>query len=904
MVLKFALFSIALILSIRLFFLTLKHAREKEQYRALIAKYASDAECFYKELAELSSHYISTADLESLKSKWEKLYNKINSLKPSNEITSYEKLRTFPAVYSKLDEEIDKLNSLYIENTIKKKNINILEIDGKTLDKQQVEVVLSNEDRTLVIAGAGSGKTLTIASKVKYLCSIEGLKPEEILLISFTNKAADEMTERIRKKLGINIEAMTFHKLGLNIITKAWSRRPEIYENLEFFIQSLFEDKLLKSQDFIKALSEFFIYYLDIPYDIEDFNSLGELYEKEKESDLETLRSKYDKAKYLESVAKDKKSALYTLNDEHVKSIEETKIANFLFMNGVRYEYEKLYPYEGDDIARKAYHPDFYLLDYDIYLEHFGITEDYKCPWLNEVEEKKYIDSINWKRDFHKEHGTKLIETYSYYTKKGILLSKLKETLIENGVELKPRDFNEVFQTTYAKMSDKYLSEFIKLCTTFIVLFKSNGYSAEKIDEMMESNKDNEFLHQRNKIFLDIIKTILNEYEDYLKEHNAIDFSDMINIASNNVKAGITIPDYKYIIVDEYQDISVSRYNLLKAIIDATNAKLLCVGDDWQSIFRFAGSDLSLFTDFERYFGKAQRLKIERTYRNSQQLIKEASEFISKNPAQIQKNLKSDKSLDYPLVFWGCDDDPVATLGQIIKKIISEFGPDKSIMLLGRNNFDLDMFRKSSLFSLHVENREGRLYYTPSPRTPISFYSVHKSKGLEADNVILLNFRNDKVGFPNQIVSDKVLNFVLKDEDGYLYSEERRLFYVAITRTKNRTFVLTDNNVPSPFLKEFKESKTCCFVHIKKENEHERTLCPRCKTGSLYKVSRNGYHFIGCSNYPRCQFILKEINAISSPKTCPSCGGFLTKRKGPNGHWFVGCTNYPYCEYTEQLERD
>lgn len=803
----------------------------------------------------------------------------------------------FLNTYENIEKEVDESNKKYIDAVITKNNSNIFEIDGKKLDKQQIEAVLSNNERTLVIAGAGSGKTLTITSKVKFLCSVEGLKPEEILLISFTNKAADEMTERIQKKLGINIEAMTFHKLGLNIITKAWNKRPEIYETLQLFIETLFEEKLLKRPGFIKDLTEFFIYYLDIPYNAEDFDSLGELYEKEKEADLETLKSKYDKAKYLASIAKEKKSSLSTLNDEHVKSIEETKIANFLFMNGINYEYEKLYPYESDDITRKAYHPDFYLSDYDIYLEHFGITEDYRCPWLNEVEEKKYIDSINWKREFHKEHGTRLIETYSYYTTKGILLKKLEETLIANDIELKPRDFNDVFETTYAKISDKYLSEFMKLCSTFITLFKSNGYSINKIDEMMESNKDNEFLHQRNKIFLSIIKTILNEYEIYLKEHNAIDFSDMINIASNNVKAGRTIPDYKYVIVDEYQDISVSRYNLLKAIIDATNAKLLCVGDDWQSIFRFTGSDLSLFTDFEKYFGKTQRLKIEKTYRNSQQLLKEASEFISKNPAQITKNLRSDINLDYPLVFWGYDDDPLATLNQIINKIISEFGPDKSIMLLGRNNFDLDMFKKSDLFSLKVENREGKLYYNPSPKTPISFYSVHKSKGLEADNVILLNFKNDKVGFPNQIVNDKVLSFVLKNNDDFLYSEERRLFYVAITRTKNRTFVLTDNNnAPSPFLKEFKNSKTCCFIHIKKSNEQKRTLCPRCKTGSLYKVSRNGYHFIGCSNYPRCQFILKEINAISSPKLCPSCGGFLTKRKAPNGYWFVGCTNYPYCE--------
>jgi DNA helicase-4 len=175
---------------------------------------------------------------------------------------------------------------------------------------------------------------------------------------------------------------------------------------------------------------------------------------------------------------------------------------------------------------------------------------------------------------------------------------------------------------------------------------------------------------------------------------------------------------------------------------------------------------------------------------------------------------------------------------------------------------------------------------------------------LEADNVIVLNFKNDKLGFPNQIADDDVLNLVLTNADSFKFAEERRLFYVAITRTKNRVFVLTDNKNPSPFFKEFSESKSVCFASIRKETDENRTNCPYCKTGVLLKVEHEGRAFVGCSNFPKCKYTLRDATILLNPKKCPSCGGFLVKRRGPNGHWFVGCTNYPYCEYTEQLNSD
>ena len=417
------------------------------------------------------------------------------------------------------------------------------------------------------------------------------------------------------------------------------------------------------------------------------------------------------------------------------------------------------------------------------------------------------------------------------------------------------------------------------------------------------SQQDNKFIAARNRIFLSIVKHVLSQYQQYLEETKSIDFSDMINLATQQVENGCEIYNYKYIIVDEYQDISLARFRLLKSILNRTKARFLCVGDDWQSIYRFAGSDIALFTKFEDYLGFTKLLKIEKTYRNSQQLIDEASHFVTKNPNQLQKSLTSDKALRYPLVFWGIDSNFSEVLNLVLKKIIMDFGADKSILLLGRTNYDRKLLEGSGLFLFRREQRAEKIVYRESPQTPISFLSVHKSKGLEADNVVLLNFTNDRLGFPNQIADDKVLNFVLTDGCTFPFEEERRLFYVAITRTKNRTFILTENKNPSVFFKEFKQSDTVCFVSIKSAEDKGQTKCPRCKTGDLLKVSKNGKTFVGCSNFPRCDYTINDSSVLANPKKCPSCGGFLVKRRGKNNHWFVGCSNYPYCTHTEQLNK-
>ena len=862
-------------------------------------------ESFFSDLSELEKQYITHSDEIQFIQKWAMTaadVEKIDIHLSDHEFDQFDKLKTISRDFHKYFQE---RNTLFIQKESKRCDALLSNIDGKSLDQQQRAAVINDENRVLVLAGAGSGKTLTIAAKVKYLCEIKSVNPNDILLISFTKKSAQEMTGRIKDKLGIQIEAKTFHKLGLDIIKEADGIHPEIAEESELnnSIHDFFEKELTRQPELIQNLTEYFAYYMEIPEDVQKYDSLGELYDEEKNVDLETIKSKYDQEKFIAEANTTNAKKLTTLNNEKVKSLEETKIANFLFLNGINYEYEKPYHFKIEDSQQKTYHPDFYLSDYDIYLEHFGITRQNTLPWLSRVEEKKYLDGIDWKRQIHQENGTKLIETYSYYNSEGILFEKLKEILQKNGVKFKPRNFADIFNTVYKSKSNKYLPEFIKLCNTFITLFKSNNYKIKDIEVIRKKyllNETSPFLCERTNLFLNIIKILLQNYQDNLSLKKAIDFSDMINNAAEKIHNRCDIPKYKYIIVDEYQDISKARFNLLKNLVERTGAKLFCVGDDWQSIYRFAGSDISLFTDFQKYFGYTDILKIEQIYRNSQQLIDEASKFILKNPLQLEKQLRSNKSLNYPLVFWGYEKDPTPVLQKAIQKIVSEFGTDSSILLLGRTNYEKKILEDSGLFKFSNKDKKEILQYTPIPNLKIDFLSVHKSKGLEADNVIILNFKNDKLGFPNQIENDKVLNLVLTTAEDFKFAEERRLFYVAITRTRNRTFILTENSKPSTFLKEFSESESVCFTQIKKRTG-DQSHCPLCKTGALLKINHNGNSFVGCSNFPRCRYTLNDATVLLNPRPCPTCGGFLVKRKSKNGHWFIGCSNYPNCGYTERL---
>ena len=594
-----------------------------------------------------------------------------------------------------------------------------------------------------------------------------------------------------------------------------------------------------------------------------------------------------------------------TYAGETVKSIEEATIANFLYLHGVTYRYEANYPFDTRDEEHVQYRPDFYLPDYDIYIEHFGVNQAMKTPWLSEIEEKKYVDGMVWKRMIHQKYNTTLIESFSYYHQNGILLERLEENLLAHGVRFREIDYQDIFSAVFDQTNNNYLREFIQLLRTFISLFKSNNYSEVKFEEFRIENRKkqkNHFLRKRTELFFDMIQPIYKAYQQRLIEIQAVDFHDMINVATDIVRLGKVSLPYKYIIIDEYQDIATSRYQLIKAIKDQTNAKVMCVGDDWQSIYRFAGSDIELFSKFEKYFGKYELIRIEKTYRNAQDIIDIAGRFMMQNPHQYRKNLISDKRIAQPVQIFGYQQNILEALEKVLHAIVQEYGETAEIMLLGRNNFDVSIFDKSPFYSKKEDRQAERLMitYQPLPRLTMYFLTVHRSKGLEADNVIVINAADSLTGFPNKITDDPVLSWVLTGFDDYPFAEERRLFYVALTRTKNRTYLLVPDNRPSLFVKELIEKQHLPYQIIgTMQSVNRLPRCSQCKTGHLVIRKRGHHEFLGCTNYPTCDCTIHDTTILIQPIQCPVCGGYLVNRKGKYGK-FYGCSNYPTCKHKTQ----
>ena len=872
---------------------------EREKQRAM-EQARKEMSIAIDEMRKLDGKYIHMDEIQSLKHVWEDCARELQQNYVARVILRDE-YTVFLEMYQSLDKWSRENNQKYEEQEYRKHPELFDNVDGKKLDKQQRKAVLCDENRCLLVAGAGSGKTLTVAAKVRYLCEAKGIPPEDILVISYTTKAAKEVNERIQDKLGIHdVQAVTMHKLGRDIIKNATGEQLTVNENADKMVLQYFFKKILDDLGTIKNVLWFLACFYAVPADVGNCKTMGEIYEKEGVQDLETLKNAY--IRYAKDPSESSESGeCGPCYSEFGKNREETVIANFLYLQGIEYQYDRRYPYEDKGVYRKNYSPAFYLPEYNIYLEYVLLDRSGKNPFLSAVENKKYIDEIEQRRELHRKFGTNLIEIYFYDSKEGHLLEELDRKLKANGVEYRKPDRRDIYQTVYANGKNRYFRSFLNLCNSFLASYKTNGMNKQtlqdKVQERAEKRKDTPWENERDWRFCEVFLPLLDAYEQALKDKHLIDFSDMIRRATQLVEDGCKIPAYKWVIIDEYQDATLAQYQLVQAILKRTGAKLLCVGDDWQSIFRFAGSNLALFTHFEEYFGPAAIMRLEKTYRNSQQLNDFAGKIIMENPQQLKKNIRSAKSLERPVVVLPYRGTMRYKLKEVMDEILKNSGPETSIFMIGRYNMDETYLQESCLFR---SAPDGKYIYLDSPQTPIRFLTIHRAKGLEADNVVFLNFRNGMLGFPSQMEDNPILNLVLSEPEDYPYAEERRLLYVALTRTRNREYIMVDQDHPSVFLREFRKSKLV-DMRWKEEDQENPVYCPRCKTGVLEVREDSQHHqFVGCSNYPKCTYSLPDVSVLTVPRICPKCGGFLIPRQSKYGTFF-GCSNYPNCKYTEEL---
>lgn len=652
------------------------------------------------------------------------------------------------------------------------------------LDKQQRRSIVSEEDNCLVVSSAGSGKTSSIVGKVKYLTEVKGIAPHKILLISYTNKAAAELTERMATN---GLKGYTFHKLAIDIIGRATGTKPSICDNTDSLFVDIYHT-LLGNKDFKNSIVEYFI----------DYQSNEADWEQRKNERREKLSEQ--KNVQLKAMFPDMDGRTI-----YVRSEQEQKICFVLSSLGVRFRYEEAYEHQLADEMHSQYRPDFSIyfeqngVTKRIYLEHFGIDEHGLVPaWFAkdknityEEANQKYNDGITWKKAAHEKFGTQLLVTSSADFHYSDIRDKLRKLLDDAGVPIQEKTDEELYDLVLPKGS-KQEKAFIRLVVTFVTLVKSSCKSVKEVLKQAKNAEDERSVFIIKNIFLPVYE----RYVSALRDNNQIDFTDAILQATEICRVSRPV-GYDYIIVDEFQDISVDRYNFLKVLREGNPpAKLYCVGDDWQSIYRFSGSDMALFNQFSEYFGATEINKIETTYRFGEPLVSLSSHFIQRNKSQIQKDIHSFSSeMKTELEFYSYDRrDYCNTIGQLVVSIPS----DKSIFLLGRYSFD-DYY----LSFMYQSIKEGNRFFYVIGGRKIEFLTVHKSKGLEADYVILLQCNKDTYGFPSLVSDDPVLNYVLTKSDQFPYGEERRLFYVAITRAKMKTLVLYDKRFPSVFVDEF-----------------------------------------------------------------------------------------------------
>lgn len=769
-------------------------------------------------------------------------------------------------------------------------------IESKPLTPEQRLSVVVDEDATLVLAGAGSGKTSVITAKAAYLVKAGIRRPEEILLLAFAKNAAEEMSERVEARSGVPIVARTFHAIAYDIIGIVEGSKPALADHatddmaFDNLIKQILKDLVYRLSAVSKAITHFFAHFLVEPKTEWDFKSKHHFYTHMEAHDLRTLQG------------------------EKVKSYEELQIANWLYENGVEYEYEPLYEHKIPETGRRDYQPDFRLTESGIYIEHFGVRRQ-KMADGNErlitapfVDRDEYLAGMDWKRKVHAEHQTTLIETYSYERQEGHLLTGLAEKLAPH-VTLKPRPVDTIYDRI---VELKQVDDFSRLLGTFLRKFKSGGYSLQDC----ETKSDRMKLGKRPRAFLDVFAPVFEEYQKRLL--GRIDFEDMILRAARYAEDGRYVSPFRHILVDEFQDISQSRARLVKALkAQHPDVRVFAVGDDWQSIFRFAGSDIHLMRDFGREFGGSfdgetgvhRTVDLGRTFRSVDQIAFAARTFVLRNPAQIEKKIAPAGTATEPAirVFMVSKGEDEGKLSEVLAALSAAVAPETkpaTVLLLGRyRSIEPDMQALRRRF----------------PRLKISFKTIHASKGLEADHVVLMNADSGRRGFPSEIVDDPLLSLVSPEEEAFQNAEERRVMYVAMTRARHTLTILASNARPSSFVTELRTDPAYGILTAP-DAESQTHACGECGGRLLGVTGQNARIWYRCEHVQHCGNLLpacptcgtalprhaegaSEVRCScgASYPTCPDCqDGWLMERSGSFGK-FLGCVRYPICTGKAQI---
>jgi DNA helicase-4 len=707
------------------------------------------------------------------------------------------------------------------------------DLDGRSLSDQQREACIRLEDNNLLIASAGSGKSATMVGKVAYVLDKRLYRPDEILVLAFNKSAADELKERISRQLGVEpaqleCKVTTFHALGRGIIEETEGRPPQLADWVEHpagetrVIEAIIDELVRSDTDFARLWINLLVIHpkADIP--------------------AEAFDTKADHDRYLSVRRRKGNATVGTLAGIFVKSLQEQAIVNWLWLNSVDFEYERQIPIEEEDGTIRYVHPDFYYPASETIHEHLAINADGSSPFAD------YVAHAESKMAAYRKAELYVFQTSSAQAGDGSLLTVLEAELSKREIPFARKSYAEIVKA----LEPVVIKHYHKLIAVCIKHIRASHLTLDMLLERAKSQHDK----TRAAEFAHVVWKITEAYSQKLDSDRRIDFDSMIANATRLVETGQYTSPYSLILVDEFQDISESRANLIKALKHQKPfSKIFAVGDDWQSIYRFAGSDITIFTAFDENFGASWQGRLEQTYRCNQLIAETAAGFVQRNPLQLRKAVRSSR----PAIARSIRVVPVegergkpdfaaachrlltrldGFLGGIAAQWQSPERPKLKVMVLWRYNL-LDPFGRSKPGFENIE---------------VSGMSFHRAKGLEADYTILLDVSEGDYGVPSRIEDDELLNLVMPRPETFEYAEERRLFYVALTRASRGVFLLANSREPSRYIMELSEIAGDNLRFETIDGEPIRR-CPACRIGQMVeRKDRNNRRFLGCNQFPEC----------------------------------------------------
>ena len=695
---------------------------------------------------------------------------------------------------------------------------NTVSTNLSALNERQHEAVISDCKRLLILAGAGSGKTKTLLQKLIYLIEEKGVSPSSILAITFTKNATNEMIDRLIISAD---DSKEYEKL---LISKSTSKVDKEKERL-------FQQKKYKWIDGLTVKTfHSFCFSILRNYGVNEFDNKFKIIGNEKRDEEDELSKNVAPETVFDAIHKilikkcDDNSFLlqlkryildYIIDKIHLKKVDNTTlhkdgkyfttldgtkvrskseqfIADWLYRHSIKYEYEPLLNVKDFD-----FHPDFYIKDANLYIEHIS---------------DKSFSTRNKEEQFQK--GNILyVKTYDSMTSDSALFNHTLDSIIKNRLpsnyhKTVSLNFNEEFNGYHENVKD-FVNQIMRI---------TDMIKVENIDINFVLENARKDQHERVRNFYELAIPVVKEYIHYCTDKSYLDFNDLISKCTSlfqnyNDIASKFQNKFEYILVDEFQDVNNLQVELIKLLL-TEKTQLFCVGDDWQSIYGFRGSNVSYIVDFENHFSNANIIKLNLNYRSTQNIVGASNEVIKHNKFKVDKDVRASKISEHKIVVYSGnkEEDNIQFCIEKIRELNDDGISDDEILFL---------YRRSKMFTPYY-------FKFRNEGIKIQGKTIHASKGLEAKIVFIIGLTEGTGGFPDIWLEDRIFQVIKKANHDLLMEEERRLFYVAITRAKEKLFLITEKGNESSFLKEIPSVFTVRTTSPMRAVVDKLIICKKC----------------------------------------------------------------------------